>query len=128
MKAILINPFTHSVQSVEYSGDYNQIYKLIECETFDVARINDRGDGIFVDDEGLFKEYNAFFYIEGYPQPLAGRGLMLGCDENGESVEPTLSAQEVRERTHFVTPLRNNEGDIVWVEQKADGTIATYMF
>lgn len=128
MRAIHIDPIHRSVASVEYSGDYQQIYHLIDCDTFDVARINNKGDGIFVDDEGLFKEHQTFFYIEGYPQPLAGKGLMLGTDAGGESVEPTLSTDEVRHRVHFVTPLRTGNGNIVWVEQLEDGVVATYMF
>ena len=54
MKAILIDPFEQTVKEVQYSGDFHQIYDLIEAETFDVARIS-RGDGIFVDDEGLLR-------------------------------------------------------------------------
>jgi len=34
MKAYLIDPFTKTISMVEYSGDYNEIYKLIECDTF----------------------------------------------------------------------------------------------
>lgn len=102
MKAILIDPFTQSITEVDYSGDYHDIYKLIDCDTFTVATINHRQDGIFVDDEGLFKTEQAFFWHKGYPQPLAGKGLILGCDEDGESVEPTTTLEEVKAATQFL--------------------------
>ena len=103
MRAILIDPFTRTITDVEYSGDYKDIYKLIDCDTFTVATINNRDDGIFVDDEGLFKPGQAFFWHDGYPQPLAGRGLVLGCNEEGESVEPSVSMADVVNHTRFMT-------------------------
>lgn len=102
MRAILIDPFKQSITDVEYSGDYHDIYKLIGCETFTIAPITHRGDAIFVDDEGLFKPDQAFFKHDGYPQPLAGKGLILGCDEDGETVEPTVTLEEMKAATQFL--------------------------
>lgn len=106
--AILIDPFARTVTQVQWNGDYHHIYELTQCDTYDCARINRHGDGVFVDDEGLFKEEQAFFLIEGYPTPLAGRGLLLGCDEEGESVTPHMSLEEAREAVMFVLPARVN--------------------
>jgi hypothetical protein len=116
MRSILIDPFTRTVTEVEYTGDYKQIYDLIDCDTYDVARINQHGDGIFVDDEGLFKEQEQKFFLhEDYPQPLAGKGLVLGCDmETGESVEPHDSVMDVAAKVRWVVPVRIN-GEVAWV-------------
>jgi hypothetical protein len=103
MRAILIDPFTRSITEIDYSGNYEDIYTLIGRDTFTVAAINNRGDGIFVDDEGLLKPGQEFFWHDGYPQPLAGKGLVLGCDEDGETVEPTVSTAEVAKHTRFMT-------------------------
>lgn len=103
MRAILIDPFTRSITEVEYSGDYHDIYKLIDCDTFTIAPITHRGDGIFVDDEGLFKPDQAFFKHDGYPQPLAGCGLIMGCDEEGETVEPTISLADTIAAVRFMS-------------------------
>jgi len=102
-KAILINPFTRSITEVEYNGDFNEIYKLIGCDTFTIAPITHRGDGIFIDDEGLFKFNQAFFKHDGYPQPLAGCGLIMGCDEEGETVEPTVSLTDTVHAVRFMS-------------------------
>lgn len=103
MRAILIDPFKHSITEVEYSGNYQDIYNLIDCDTFTIAPITHRGDAIFVDDEGLFKPEQAFFKHDGYPQPLAGKGLILGCDEEGETVEPTISLADTVAAVRFMT-------------------------
>lgn len=116
MRSILIDPFTRTITEVEYSGDFKQIYELIDCDTYDCARINRQGDAIFVDDEGLFKEQEQKFFLhEDYPQPLAGKGLVLGCDmENGESVAPHTTIGEVAAKVQWVVPVRIN-GEVEWV-------------
>jgi hypothetical protein len=105
MKAILIDPFEQTVKEVQYSGDFNQIYDLIEAETFDVARIS-RGDGIFVDDEGLLNAPTHFFEHSEYHSPLAGKGLIVGCDEGGESVDCKTTLDEVKAKVTFSNILQ----------------------
>lgn len=51
---------------------------------------------ILVDEEGLFKDYTFCFRVRGYPQILAGNGLIVG--DNGENfVSATLSPEEVED-------------------------------
>lgn len=89
MKAYLIDPFEKQITEVEHNGDYKQIQEFIEADLFTVVRINDFGDVLYVDDEGLLKEEGqAFFLFDGYPQPLAGKALVLGTTTEGESDEP----------------------------------------
>ena len=102
MKAYLINPQDQTVIQVEYSGDYQQIYQHINAPLFTVATFNEAGDSVFIDDEGLFNGDNEFFVIDGYPQPLAGRGLVLGCNEDGDSVEPSITLDQCRALVHWV--------------------------
>lgn len=110
IKAILINPFERTVEEVEYNGDYKHIYTLIDAHSFDVARI-DRNDAIFVDDEGLFaaesedcpQEFFVYLDDDG-PRFLAGKGLILGCDSEGESISPVVTLDEARYRVRFFRP------------------------
>lgn len=106
MRAYLINPHDQTITEVDYSGDYCQIYDLIECQTFDVARINDRGDVIYVDDEGMFHN-SEFFDLPGYSQPLAGLGLVLGTNDEGESTSPSnlVTLNWLRDQTRFLNLL-----------------------
>lgn len=101
--AYLIDPAARTVTQVEYTGDYTNIYTHIDADCFDIVRVYRNGDGIFVDDEGLLKPQEHFFLHRNYPNPLAGKGLMLGCDEEGESIAPQTSIETLREDITFLT-------------------------
>jgi hypothetical protein len=97
MRAYLIDPFTKTVTEVEHNGDYREIYKLIDAETFTTVLLNSRRDTVYLDDEGLFKplDQQEFFMLRSYPNPLAGKGLVLGTNYAGDSVDPQASLEEV---------------------------------
>ena len=114
MQAFLIDPVAKTVTPVEYSGNFHDIYKLTDCDTFDVARLN-HGDGIYIDDDGLFKDNQSFFVHADYPQPLAGKGLVLGVDDQGDSAAPVTTLAELIDKVVFVTPMRV-PGSVIWVE------------
>lgn len=113
MKSILIDPFTRTIKEVDYNGDFHQICEFIQCDTFDAVRVSDKGDAIFVDDEGLISgKEQAFFGWLGYPQPLAGRGILLGCNMNdGESTDTTFTLEQVREGVVWLMPI-NMDGRV----------------
>jgi hypothetical protein len=116
MRSFLIDPFKQDITEVAYSGDIEQIYELTDCQTFDVARINRHGDGIFVDDEGLYAEDARFFWHSDYPQPLAGKGMVIGCDmETGESAPTHTTLDELVEKIRWVTPIMVN-GELTWID------------
>lgn len=116
MKAILIDPETQTITEVEYSGNYKDIYKLTGCDCFTVVGIED-GNGIFVDDEGLFNDPRYFFLYNGYDQPLAGKGLILGTNEEGDSVDCTLTVDYIREKVKFI------ELSLMGFDPIPDGTV-----
>lgn len=117
--AFLIDPHTLSITTVEWNGDYKHIYKLIEADCYDCARVSREGDGIFVDDEGLFKQDQRFFLHADYPNPLAGKGLMLGCDAEGESIAPSCTLDELVSKIRWVLPVQIN-GTIIWIDDKGE--------
>jgi len=100
-KAILINPTEKTITEVDYDelGSYRQIYEFIDADLFDVVRLDD-GDAIYIDDEGLYTKEDMFLYGD-YPQPLAGRGLVLGTDEEGETIAPKISIDTVRQQVRW---------------------------
>lgn len=114
MNAYLIDPVARTITAVDYTGKYTNIYDHIEADCFDLVRINCEGDAIFVDDEGLLKDDQSFFMYEGYPSPLAGRGLVLGSDEEGESVSPKITLEELKANVSFGAPVRFND-ELVWL-------------
>ena len=112
-KAILIDPFMKQVTHVpyEYGGSYTQITEYIATPEapkplFSCVGINDHGDSIYIDDEGLYRDTQAYFAWEGYHQPLQGFGLVLGCDDEGETVEPRITLAQVCNKVTFQAGIK----------------------
>jgi len=108
MKAILIDSKSKTVRYVEVKVNdgsaLESMYNHIDCDLVEVINIDDKND-LFVDEEGLLKlnKDSQFFLYDGFPQPLAGNGLILGLNqEEGESVETSLSIEEVAEKVLFL--------------------------
>ena len=110
MKAFRIDPINKKITEVKYDGNYNQIYDYIDARTFDVATLYKNGDGVYIDDEGLFVENQHFWIHKNFPTPLAGIGLLLGLDEEGDSTTPKTTIEELT-------------GDVKWVGDRHDVTV-----
>lgn len=103
MKAILIDSINKEVKEVEIGKGIDEMYKFLNCEIFTIATYLPKDDAIFVDDEGLLNDTDAFFTYEGAHQPFAGNGLIMGCDDEGESTDCKISFAEVKEKVKFYT-------------------------
>jgi len=105
MKAILIDPKLKIINKTNYSGNYKDISKLTECNIFTgVYPFKNCEDTIYVDDEGLLKVSNYCFTFRcdnGYVQPLMGKGLIIGCNKEGESIDVKTSIDEIKKRVSF---------------------------
>lgn len=108
MRAVLINAKDRTVTDVEVDGRKNvlhQWYKLLNVRMVEVALyINEQEDSILVDEEGMLEldENTCFFVYEGGHQPFAGNGLIVGKDEDGESISCHVTADEVRSKVKFL--------------------------
>ena len=103
MKAILIDSINKEVKEVEIGKGIAEMYKFLNCECFTIASYLPKNDAIFVDDEGLMNGTDVFFTYEGAHQPFAGNGLIMGCDDEGESVDCKISFTEVKDKVKFYT-------------------------
>lgn len=104
MKAHLIAPANRTLTTVELPDSKDRltaIYRHLQCDTFDVATLPN-GDTVYVDDEGLLKPMKHFFAVRGMPEPFAGRGLVMGIDSRGHSVNPTISLAELTHHIKFI--------------------------
>lgn len=111
MRAILINPETKTVEEVEFDFDlasgrtYRKINELIGASLFTVVELLHLDDGtsetLYVDDEGLLNDPKHFFKWKRYHQPLAGKGLILGTDAEGECIATTLELDFVKGEVEF---------------------------
>jgi len=100
MKAILINAILQTITEIEIDS-WRDISPALGCGCFTTVRV-DKDNTLFVDDEGLLKQTNHFFAIEGYSGKLAGNGLFQGDDGFGDSVDTTLTVEEVARRVTFL--------------------------
>jgi hypothetical protein len=112
VKAILICPFDRIVREVQLdANDFRDIYKYLTHELhpvdcFTAVPITRERDAIMVDDNGLLNDPKYFFLWKGYPQPLAGRGLVVGTNRAGETVATGLTAAVVMANVLFLEDIR----------------------
>ena len=82
--AILVDPFTQTTKEITVTSDYKQWKEILEIKSpIDVVTLNSE-TAVIVDDEGLLNEETRYFKLPDYPQPLAGRAIVVGIDEDGE--------------------------------------------
>jgi hypothetical protein len=63
------------------------------------------GVDLFVDEEGLLKHPEYFFFLQGVGQEVfAGNGIIVGVDDEGETVGTDLSLDAVRARLRWLSP------------------------
>jgi hypothetical protein len=93
-KALLLNVSKNTITEVVIK-DYTDISKFGKFELFTTVQVNDAGDTLYVDDEGLINGTDVGFTFEGYDGPLMGNAVLLGCDRrSGESKDVTMTAAE----------------------------------
>lgn len=104
-KCFKIDVVKQTIEPVDISG-LDDIYAAIEAKCFDAVRIEKR-DYIFVDDTGLLNGAGVrlgMFEVEGYPQPLAGHGLVQGCSRyDGEAQDVAHTLDELRTKIRFIS-------------------------
>ena len=119
MKAILIDPKHRAIMQIDYNGDYKTIYEHLSFypnaegmthkpRAFDVVRTPTGGDGIYVDDEGLYlsAEDKHWFNIKYNDQDmmLVNRSLVIGCDDEGNSKDCVSTVEDIRSRITWGIP------------------------
>jgi hypothetical protein len=92
MKAIHINPFEKTVKEVDILGNLEDIYVLLGCRPLDAINYDDK-NVLYVDDEGLLKNDQRYFSING--KNFAGKGLVMGYDDEGDSIDTSLNADDL---------------------------------
>lgn len=105
IKGLLIDPENRTVTEVdiqagEDGSHLESMCKNLNCMWVDTSRNRldwlpgGCPDDVWFDDEGMFCEPKHFFQIPGW-QAIAGRGLILGHDSKGHSVNHTLNERQV---------------------------------
>lgn len=105
MKALLIDPFQKTITEIEHDNSLEDIYRHTRCDTFTTVMIDRHGGTLFVDDEGLLKPFDsqAFFKIDTYADPLAGYAMVVGTDDEGETVDVAYTIDQIKARVQFLS-------------------------
>lgn len=129
VRGILIDPFECSVSEVQVDADdIRDIYRLLSHESmpvdiFQTVSIAPQ-EAIFVDEEGRIKHCDRWFVWEGYPEILAGKGLILGSNGHGDTASTKIDLQEAKRWVSFgeltregtlrqtITPWKRSDGNI----------------
>jgi len=106
--AYLIDATKKTVSQVEYDN-VTDINRLIGCQTFCLGFADHvTGDTLYVDDEGLFHAKHFFLFAGRKDQPLAGNGLMVGREVEGDEYPngyttnpPTMTLKTLRKLILF---------------------------
>jgi hypothetical protein len=95
IRAILIDPVNQSITETELESDaggmttLRSIYKATDCDCITTVRLG--GDrnitfDMYLDDMGLYREEQFFFDIAGYGHTLAGKAVITGTNQGGDTV------------------------------------------
>jgi hypothetical protein len=106
MKAILIDAFNKTVKELKLNDKkdmLDQWYYALKADMVETAYYITDQDSILVDEEGLLKPCDHFFTYKGAHQPFAGNGLIVGVDEEGETVDCVITLEEVEQNVDFIS-------------------------
>lgn len=101
----IVNPKEQKVSLVRSDIDptgYEWISRLIGARMFTFVRLYDNGDGVYIDDEGLYADQRFFWIHKNYPQPLVNKGLFMGTDAEGNSIPPQTSLTQFEKDVKFI--------------------------
>ena len=104
VKVISIDPTRQVVEEVELNvNSLRALYNHIGCQTIDVICRQPNGDALTVDDEALLVEPQPpAFQFAGYHSRIHGIAIVSGCDDEGNSIAPSMTVEEVRRKVRFI--------------------------
>ncbi|WP_233854148.1 DUF3846 domain-containing protein [Paraburkholderia sp. HD33-4] len=104
--AWLVDPFARTVthvtlhSAVSSPEELHEIYALLDCTTIEAVNpVNAGGDLLFVDEDGKYRKPSeqAFFLCRLWPhEPLTGRALWVGRNDEGDIASPVSALDYVR--------------------------------
>ena len=106
MKALKIDVTSQTVYEVEIK-DWRGIAPLIGngCTLFCVPYDFSNKDGLYSDDEGLLQEKMiGAFKFSFWDVPLVGNAIILGTDEDGESIDYKSNMEKIASLISWFSP------------------------
>jgi hypothetical protein len=104
MRAILIDAAKREVTEVEIPGDLKSLQAAVGGYIETAVRLADE-DVIFVNEEGLLQSppTDHWFVFKGAHQPFAGNGILVGGNDDGETVAAKAPLDAIKRKVEFLT-------------------------
>jgi hypothetical protein len=102
-KGILIDPEKKEITEVTVES-WREISKIIGngCDIFTCPVEFPNGDIIYCDDEGCFHHVIVGIIMDGWQVPLVNRVLILGANDEGETIDAKTTIDWLKERIIFI--------------------------
>ena len=101
MKALLIDPETRSIETIEIQGR-DDLVRLIGYETLESDAVGDAGDRLFFDEECFLRGTAGRFQIDRLI-PVSGKGIVVGAESDAESLgDVTTDIEDLRRRISYL--------------------------
>lgn len=110
IKAIIIDPWARTIEPGEVEPGDDGAYKGLVAAVFEGRPAKgylehvavDDDNGVYVDEEGLLKDWGTMAFFRWGPQQLAGRGVVVGTNDEGDTVDASIDIERVRADVQFV--------------------------
>jgi hypothetical protein len=107
--AIKIDAVAKTVTRITMEDTLEDFYPHIGCRCMEAVRVEwfSGTDVLLVDEDGLRDaDSKEFFAVAGWgPQPIAGNGVIVGYDAEGETISCVTPLHEVQARVSFLWRL-----------------------
>jgi hypothetical protein len=127
-KAIKINVENKTIESIEISDGIESISKEIgnNCEYFCCPYTFENNDTIYADDESLLRmnDIKGGFKMENWVYPIVGNAIILGTDDEGDSIDYKSDINEIIAKIIFVDKKESKE----WAKKVMSGETKIYTF
>jgi hypothetical protein len=97
MKVIKIDSANKTITQIEMGKGLESIYEAIgnKCTCFTCPIELENGDVIYADDEGLFHPFEGGIMMPNWNYPIVGNILIVGSDDEGDSVDAKTTVEEI---------------------------------
>ena len=104
-KVIKIDVEKQEVYHIELGDHYTDIYEKIgnNCSTFCVPLEFENHDCLYADDESLLRDdIKGGFYMPDWSVPIVGNALIVGTDDEGDSVDSKTDIDTIKNNIRFL--------------------------
>ena len=101
MKALLINPETRSIESIDI-GSHAELASLIGYDTIESDAVGAAGDRLYFDEECFLRGTAGRFQIDTLV-PVSGRAVIVGTADDGATLRDVATdIEDVRSRIKYL--------------------------